>query len=366
MTPFAETLQVSCPPEYRFEAADLEAIRLVLRGGSVIDWHRLNFERIEQAHQFIQAQEFFLDDPDDVARIEAIQRSAIDYLRRNFDFPIPKPVAHASLPELLMLASSRGHRQLCACTILKVMHIIHHLDARELLFMLPVSSQEVFHLVEKKIYRVLGGMLAAGLPIVEFIGGRKNKDSLYTKLLCKKETIAAQIYDKLRFRLVTRTPKDIFPVLSCMMRYIFPFNYAIPGESTNTLLDFWSYSRANKHLSTLLPKLQLPESVEERNPYLDNHFSAKNYRIVHFVVDMPVRLPRELLAKAPPSAHGQGSVIFVQTEFQIIDRQTEKSNEQGAASHNAYKERQKLAVMRRLKLGLQKEPSIRPRSKLKK
>ena len=34
---------------------------------------------------------------------------------------------------LLMLASGRGHRQLCACTILKVMHIIHHLEARELL-----------------------------------------------------------------------------------------------------------------------------------------------------------------------------------------------------------------------------------------
>jgi uncharacterized protein (TIGR04562 family) len=41
----------------------------------------------------------------------------------------------------------------------------------------------------------------------------------------------------------------------------------------------------------------------------------------------------------------------VQTEFQVIDRATDESNEAGDASHQAYKERQKLAVMHRLKVG---------------
>ena len=113
-----------------------------------------------------------------------------------------------------MLASSSGHRQMCACAILKCMHIVHHLEGRELLFMLPFSDQELFHLVEEKVYRVMGGMLAHGFPILEFIGGRKNKDSLYSKLLSKKETHAAQIYDKLRFRIVTRSQNDVFPVLA--------------------------------------------------------------------------------------------------------------------------------------------------------
>ena len=49
--------------------------------------------------------------------------------------------------------------------------------------MLPFSDQELFYLVEEKVYRVIGGMLAHGFPILEFIGGRKNKDSLYQKLL---------------------------------------------------------------------------------------------------------------------------------------------------------------------------------------
>jgi uncharacterized protein (TIGR04552 family) len=156
--------------------ADLEAVRLALRGGSVIDWHRLNFESRAELDEFIAVQEMRLEEPADVARVEAVKNAAISYLRRNFDFPVPKPVSQADLPKLLELASSRGHRQLCACTILKVMHIIHHLDARELLFMLPVSDQEVFQLVEEKVYRVIGGMLARGYPILEFIVCRKYKD----------------------------------------------------------------------------------------------------------------------------------------------------------------------------------------------
>ena len=344
---------------------ELEQIRLLLRGGSVIDWHRLNFDTEQDARDFIAAQEFDPDDPVDRGRMEAVKNSAISYLRRNFDFPIPKPVASADLVKLLMLAAGKGHRQLCACTILKVMHIIHHLEARELLFMLPVSDQEVFHLVEQKVYRVIGGMLARGLPLLEFIGGRKNKDSLYTKLLSKQETVAAAIYDKLRFRIVTRSPEDIFPTLNYLMREVFPFNYVIPGESTNTLFHFRKYCEQHEGLRDMLPTLQLSPELEEDEIRVDNRFTSASYRVVHFVVDMPVRLPQEVIDTAPPSAWPLGRVIFVQTEFQIIDRETEQANEMGEASHDAYKDRQKLAVMRRLKVGLERPrpKSRRPKKK---
>ncbi len=354
------------PPAYKaldeLSLADLEQIRLLLRGGSVIDWHRLNFESEDDARAFIRAQELDLEDAADRARIEAIKNAAISYLRRGFDFPIPKPVAAQDPVGLLMLAASKGHRQLCACTILKVMHIIHHLEARELLFMLPVSDQEVFHLVEQKVYRVIGAMLARGLPILEFIGGRKNKDSLYTKLLSKQETVAAAIYDKLRFRIVTRSPDDIFSTLSYLMREVFPFNYVIPGESTNTLFHFRKYCEQHPHLGEMLPSLQLSPDLEDDEIRIDNRFTSASYRVVHFVVDMPVRLPPEMVDTAPPAAWPLGRVIFVQAEFQVIDRETEQANEMGEASHDAYKERQKLAVMRRLKVGLErpKRRSVRP------
>jgi uncharacterized protein (TIGR04552 family) len=338
-------------PLDKFRLGDLEALRLVLRGGSVIDWHRINFGSKEEALEFVRAQEIDPQNPIDERRLLDIKNEAISYLRRNYDFPIPKPVANLEIVDLLLLASSRGHRQLCACTILKVMHIIHHLAGRELLFMLPISDQEVFNLVEEKVYRVIGGMLAHGFPILEFIGGRKNKDSLFTKLLSKPETIAANIYDKVRFRIVTRTQDDIFPVINYMLRHIFPFNYVIPGQATNTLFHFRTYCERHPHLKELFRELQLESEVEDDLTRMENRFSADDYKIVHFVVDMPVRLPRDMAEQAPPSAQILGQSVFVQTEFQIIDRPTEQYNEFGEASHYAYKERQKRAVMHRLKVG---------------
>ncbi len=336
-------------PLEEFSLADLESLRLILRGDSVIDWRRLDFTAQEQVHEFLRAQELRPESAPDRARMEHVKSEAIGYLRRQFDYPIPRPVERATVPELMLLAAGRGHRAMCACTILKCMHIIHHLDGRELLFLLPMSNQEVFHIVEEKVYRVIGGMLAGSFPIVEFVGGRKNKDSLITKLMSKQETIAAQIFDKLRFRIVTRSRDDILPVLQYLTRRLFPFNYIVPGQSTNSVFSFHGAIEKTP-LKPLLAQMQTHGESEDFT-LNDNQFSADSYRIIHFVVDMPVRLPKRILDKAPPGAAQLGDIIFVICEFQIVDRDTETHNEIGDASHSAYKERQKKAVMRRLQLG---------------
>jgi uncharacterized protein (TIGR04552 family) len=332
-----------------FTLADLESIRLILRGDSVIDWRKLDMTGDSDVREFLHSHELRTEDSQDRVRMEHVKTEAIAYLRRQFDYPIPRPVERATVPELLILASGTGHRAMCACTILKCMHIIHHLDGRELLFVLPMSDQEVFHIVEEKVYRVIGGMLAGGFPVVEFVGGRKNKDSLITKLMSKQETIAAQIFDKLRFRVVTRTREDIFPILQYLTRRLFPFNYVVPGQSINSVFPFRAYIEKTP-LRELLDHMQTHGEDDTFTP-TDNAFSAEEYRIIHFVVDMPVRLPKRILDRAPPSAGQLGNVIFVICEFQIVDRDTEANNEIGDASHAKYKERQKKAVMRRLQLG---------------
>lgn len=349
-----------------FTLADLEAVRLVLRGDSVVDWHRLNFRDDEEIRDFIIASELHPDEAADRARLNAIKAEAISYLRRHFEYPIPKPVEQATVEELFWLATGRGHRQTCACTILKCMHIIHHLDGRELLFMLPMSDQEIFHLVEEKVYRVIGSMLAGGFPITEFVGGRKNKDSLYTKLLSKRDATSAQIYDKLRFRIVARERDDIFPILQYLQKKLFPFNYVIPAQSINSMFHFKKYCSENAHLKEFLSEMQA--GADEDFTPSDNVFSADNYRVLHFVVDMPVRLPRKLLERAPSSAWSLGPVVFVVCEFQVIDRSTEAANEQGEASHAKYKDRQKKAVIRRLQLGMRemRTPSTAPREEKEK
>jgi len=97
--------------------------------------------------------------------------------------------------------------------------------------------------------------------------------------------------------------------------------------------------------------LQISLDLEDGPIKCENEFSDPAYRVVHFVADLPVRIDRyleEAGIKRPKSA----PVIFSLTEFQIVDRETETANEIGPASHDCYKERQRQAVERRLKLGL--------------
>ena len=142
-----------------------------------------------------------------------------------------------------------------------------------------------------------------------------------------------------------------------LTKKLFPFNYVMPGQSVEYHLRFsWVLRVANPHLNPMLPEMQAGRD-DDVSPN-DNRFSSEAYRVLHFVVDMPVRLPRRVLERAPSSAWALGPIIFVICEFQLIDRETEASNELGDASHAKYKDRQKKAVIRRLQLGMRemKEP----------
>ncbi len=333
-----------------FSLSDLESVGLLLKGHSVIDWRRLNMKSEEAANAFIRSHGFYPDRELDRERMESIRDAAVDYQRRQFDFPIPRPLGRAPVSELIRVASGRGHRQLCACTILKAMHIIHHVEARELLFSLPMSDEDLFRLVEAQVYRLVGHMLSAGLPITEFSGGRKRRDSIYTKLLSKSDAHASAIYDKLRFRIVCRSRDDILPILLYLSTHLFPFDFVVPGESINTIFHLKSYCEQHEHLKTLVPKAQ-GNLGDDLSPS-DNSFSADNYRIIHFVVDFPVRVPRKVLKAAPQDVQDMGPVVFGLCEFQMVDSNTEEDNEIGDASHARYKERQRQAVMQRLKLGM--------------
>ncbi|MCH2109533.1 MAG: TIGR04552 family protein [Polyangiaceae bacterium] len=336
-----------------FTLHDLETVRLILRGSSVIDWHRLNLSSEEQARRLLKNHLLDPDEPDDLAFVEKIQGEAVAYLRRHFQMPIPRPIEEASMIELLLMASGQGHRQLAACTVLKTVQIIHHLTGRELLFRLPISDKDVFNLVEEKVYRVVGGMLSARFPITEFIGGRKNLDSTYTKLLSKTEATAAALYDKLRFRIVSKTQEDILPILLHLSENLFPFNFVVPGESTNSLFHFGSFCENHSHLGKMTDQFQ--GHLDDTLSPGDNRFSADNYRVIHFVTDIPVRIPDHIMELAPPGSEGLGRVVYVLCEFQMLDAESDAGNEVGDASHDAYKQRQRQAVMRRLRLGARGE-----------
>jgi len=69
---------------------------------------------------------------------------------------IPDEVA-ADLParDLFLVASSHGPHQKWACVVLKVMHIIHHINGRGALLKLSVSDEIIFREIELKVMQVV-------------------------------------------------------------------------------------------------------------------------------------------------------------------------------------------------------------------
>ncbi len=330
---------------------DVEAMRLLLRGGSVIDWHRLAFSDGSEVDRFLKLNEFDPASADDMDRLEELRADAVEYLTRNFSYRIPEDVSHA-MParDLLLLASSRGKKQTYACIVLKVMHVMHHLAGRELLFKLPVSDDEVFGFVEAKVVKVVEEIRAAGYPIVEFAWSRKERDSVVTKLLAKKATIAADVFDKLRFRLITRNLEDLPPVLHEILHRLIPFNYVIPGQTVNAILPFRRLLDIAPTYARFSDQLQLDLDTEEIESSGSNEFSGPTYRVINFVADLPVRID-QFLCRVPGAENDLGAVIFVLTEFQVMDAETARQNEAGENSHARYKSRQHERVKFRLSQG---------------
>jgi uncharacterized protein (TIGR04552 family) len=341
-----------------FSVADLTAIRNLIRGGSVIDWHRLYFTDREQVDRFLRVHEFDPASRDDMARLEALRDQAVEYLERHLGFRIPEDVAER-IParDLLLVASQKGKRRTHACVVLKVMHVLHHLAGRELMTRLSVSADEIFHVVEGKVLATVEEMKSAGCEVVEFEWSRKEPDSLITKLLAKRDNIAAHVYDKLRFRMTTHSEEEIVFVLRELVQRLVPFNFVIPGESVNDIVDLHGFvertPNLSHHLTDLLDLSRV--AADKRSPLL-NEFSGPSYRVVNFVADLPVRMDR-FLSRLPddPLFADNGAVVFVLTEFQIVDARTADANELGENSHERYKERQITRVKARLSHGMQDE-----------
>ncbi len=332
--------------------ADIESIRLLLRGESVVDWHRLSFADHAEVDRFLRLNEFDPESDDEMGRLEDLRADSVDYLSRAFAMAIPDEVA-ADLParDLFLVASSHGPHQKWACVVLKVMHIIHHISGRAGLLKLPVSDEIIFREIELKVMQVVEQLRQAGAPLAEWEWSRKSRDSQITKLLAKRSTIAANIYDKLRFRLIVPTPQDLIPMLATLTRQLVPFNYVVPGESLNQLVDLGELIRAQAQAEAD----PAAERAKAERPTL-NEFSGPEYRIINFVADLPLRIDRLLpRGDIPPDlAH----VIFVLTEFQIADKATALQNESGASSHEAYKARQHERV--RMRLFRDKEDPLLP------
>jgi uncharacterized protein (TIGR04552 family) len=333
----------------RLDVRDLEIVRLILEGNSVIDWNRVRFTSRTDVDRFLDLHLIDLDDPEDLRRIRFVHAEAVNYLQEHLGLHFPEDIKNPEdIRDLFVMASETGRfrrRQIQACVILKLMHVINHLEAAELRFQTPLSEADLLDLAERRIVAAADKLREQGFPIVSFYGSRKTRNSIITKLLAKKDTIAATIFDKLRFRVVTREVDQVLPAVSWLKDHLFPFNYVIPGQSHNNLVS----------LKALLEKPDYSALQKELAPFQDtmvpddNPFSGASYRMINFIVDFPVRVDHLVNVR-----YGSllGRTVFVLVEFQVLDEATAKANDEGENAHELYKERQNKIVASRLRKGV--------------
>jgi uncharacterized protein (TIGR04552 family) len=333
---------------------ELEQARLVLRGGTVIDWRRLNMSSSDDCDAILKANEYHPDDPGDAARLYEIRNTAINYLVRNLGFEFSASIIDAiNTNTLMMLASGRDPvLRSQACIILKLMHVVHHVEARKLRSKLAVSDQKLYRLVEDKASHIAQEMKALGYPIMEFKISHKTHDSLVTKLLSKKKASMAPVFDMIRFRIVTATVEDIIPTVLYLSQHLFPFNYTVPGESHNSIFAFQNFARNHSGIRALIPELQVALKYEDEMRPPGNNETNNAFRTVNFVVDLPLRISQQDMKAWAPDVSVYPAIIYVTAEFQIVDLASHELNEHGEASHEKYKKRRISKVRERLLKGI--------------
>jgi len=215
---------------------------------------------------------------------------------------------------------------------------------------MQVSDSDLFDLARERV-RSFGELVrASGIELVTLDASEKQRDSTILKLLARRETLAAQLYDRIRFRLVIQDRRDVLPILLLMTRHLFPSNYVVPFQSRNDLLSFRQMLEAVDQVApgvTSIRKALLEEKLRSSDLF-QNEFSHPDFQMINFVVDVPLRVDR-FVDRATPGTFTQfGKVIFTLVEFQLFDLETFVQNEQGPSSHAHYKSRQRRAVLRRL------------------
>lgn len=338
--------------------SELEAIRLLLRGGSVVDWYRLNFESTDEVRSFVRLLEGDLDDPRDLARLDHLRDSAARYLADAHGYRIPQEQLECPALDLFLYAcEKKGRRRdrFYACLLLKTMHIIHHIEARELRYRLPLPHSQIARLIVEKVDRFAHRLADEGFPLTAYYGGEKSMGSLVTKLLVKREHHAAAIHDRVRFRFVVEQTGDIVPLLHRITTRLLPFSYIVPGSTVNHLVNFTALVESHEAYRKVAEEFQVELGHEDQTLPQVNEFSGPTYRVINFVADMPIRVPDEVLAKDERFEH-LGRVVFGLAELQVVDEKSAQENEAGENHHDLYKARQLSRVRERLERGLRGKP----------
>ncbi|HAR44180.1 MAG TPA: hypothetical protein DCS07_16370 [Bdellovibrionales bacterium] len=409
---------MSLPPEasirsqYDFRP---DVLDVILSGRSLIDSSAgLHLRNLEQANRFILSYGYDFSNPIEKAEVMGNFHEALNFIRRYFLQPenpsglridIPRKILELTdIAELFRLASQSGGAvgldpqalllRNWACSVLKVMHTIAHID-KDLRspYFLDIQMQ-ILDRFYKIIHRDGEGNLFLGdkdgqpirINLVSFEAKpKKARNSIILKLLHKPENVAEDIFDRVGIRFITETPLDCLRVVKYIKdQMIIVVPNIKPSRSRNTLVDLEEFrvqlaslqdqlARAEITEKEFVDRLQQAAHAPRVSP--DNPHSSEFYHSIQFTCRQLIKLCnpvydeiRELkaLAKSNPAyweimkvldrvdmVHLQREVrFFYPYEVQVLDIKSHEENERGRSAHSEYKKAQLQTALRRVMGGL--------------
>ncbi|WP_120497179.1 TIGR04552 family protein [Kiloniella sp. EL199] len=318
------------------------SLKTVLNGQSIIDSPRLQVSSLEEAEAFLDCYGYDYDQLEDRQEIEAIRQESIDFIEDVLledGEEIPSLVRNQeNILHLLMWVSEpeATERSRWSCALLRVMHTYAHCGSFFNEHYHGQVQDQIFSRFEQHIRYTSNGIFIGDIELVSYESrASKSRKSAVLKLLHKAENVAADIFDWIGIRMVTRYPLDALRVLCYLRNHnVVMFANIKPSRSRNSLIDVdWVEERWKgvDDLAQVSADLQEMEYPKEVGRMSDNVFSGDSYRALQFTCRQRIKLR---------DTDGRPRRFYFPYEIQIQDEESYQTNRNGEASHEQYKQRQ--------------------------
>lgn len=355
-------------------------ISSVLGENKSIDLPRLFLQDRQEALNFLHTYGFDLSHAEDLKSVWKYHRDSIEILEKELltdDEKIPSILRNkeelGDITKLFLIASTtyslnskenesiikteiKSHSiQTWACAILKVMHVLIHLDndlfssfTDDIKYQILKPIQQHIHNEDQQVFLGLGEERIELCHYQE--KSLKQKHSGVIKLLARQDLIAMTLLDRVGVRFITKNIVDIFRVVQYLVDHnLISYPHVISSLSKNTIcptplfmnaLEACVSNEGRINLEDLNHRLNesLNKNVDSENSV--NPFTSDDFKFLKFITRQFLKIDR-----GPDKKKLR---FFYPFEIQILDEKTFEANLRGEASHEEYKKRQKLAARQRV------------------
>jgi uncharacterized protein (TIGR04562 family) len=371
-----------------------------ISGESIVDFPRLDIQTRNEAKTFVKAYGYNPDDPITREELWRIYFEAIHFIRNVLLLPNEKfPPSffernnQNDVVKLLMDASQpQGERSRWACSILRVMHTISHLDNDLRLENFHTAREKIFSQFDPFVRQTaprkwtFGKPEEEGIPLVRYQKKvKKERNSMILKLISKAQHDVELIYDSLGFRFVVEKRIDAVRLVEKFFE-VGAMSYANiqPRRSFNNLVDTDLLHKEMNVLKEELEKGRLtPQQAEENFCALDlppndrkdivakNSFSSPHYRALQFTCQQLIHVQDSTLPlldrirnqldktlagrrflKSFPIVLREKKAFYYPYEIQITDKDSYVENLRGRSSHRDYKAKRRHTARNRVLRGI--------------